>query len=359
MDNNIKPMDNSHNLIEAGSYKGKVLLALLDGSKRFKEIARTANVHDALVVRALTEFLKKGLVTKTEDGLYSLTEDGRRVAEIANKEARLYSLFEKAKASDPDSLEAVLELHLQLKELDRRVSLINMHEVAFTLFSISVGTEYILPAGKSARLSEIVLILHEYLKKIFRDISRELENKTVYLMTSMMGEKDDAKSKAKEQIVKLRFARELLKGVKLEALTEDERKLALEIQDILNSFVPTKEYFRQLEEERIESVDEMEITNKDYTTKKLKLLYACREPKRFTDLFEEVGVSKAWLSEALKDLAKKGFVSKTSDDRYVLTEKGRVFIEEREVMELVREAIRKLGAETVKKNIEEILRSMG
>jgi DNA-binding HxlR family transcriptional regulator len=96
--------------------------------------------------------------------------------------------------------------------------------------------------------------------------------------------------------------------------------------------------------------------SKDYTTKKLRLLYACKESKRFTDLIEEVDVSRAWLSEALKDLVEKGLVSKTSDDRYVLTEKGRAFIEEREVMELVREAIRKLGAETVKKNIEELLR---
>jgi len=118
VNNNIKPMNNSHNLIEIGSYKGKVLLSLLDGSKRFKEIARTANVHDALVVRALTEFLKKGWVIKTEDGLYSLTEDGRRVAEITSKEARLYSLFEKAKTIDPDLLEAVLELYLWLKRLD-------------------------------------------------------------------------------------------------------------------------------------------------------------------------------------------------------------------------------------------------
>jgi predicted transcriptional regulator len=238
--------------VETGSYKEKVLLALLDGPKRFKEIARTANIHDALVDRALTEFMKKGWIIKTSEGLYSLTEDGVRVANMVSKEARLYSLFVKAKASDPDSLEAVLELHLQLKELDRRVSLKNMHDAAFLLFSIGIGPEYILPLGKYKRLREIVLILHEYLKKIFRDISHELENEAIYLLTSITGEKDNAKSKAREQIVKLRFARELLKSVKLEALTEDERKLALEIQDILNSFVPTKEYLKQLEEEEKE-----------------------------------------------------------------------------------------------------------
>jgi len=95
---------------------------------------------------------------------------------------------------------------------------------------------------------------------------------------------------------------------------------------------------------------------RDRTTKKLKLLYACKEPKRFTELIEEVDVSRAWLSEALRDLTKRGLLAKTPDDRYVLTEKGRAFIEEREVMELVREAVRVLGAETVKRGVEELLK---
>jgi predicted transcriptional regulator len=98
------------NIVEAVSYRGKVLIALLDSMKRFKEIARTANVHDVLVNRALKEFIAKGWVTKTGDGLYMLTEDGKIVAEAVSREARLYNLFEKAKASDPDLLEAVLEL---------------------------------------------------------------------------------------------------------------------------------------------------------------------------------------------------------------------------------------------------------
>jgi predicted transcriptional regulator len=235
--------------IEVGSYKGKVLLALLDGAKRFKEVVRAAGVHDALVHRALTEFTAKGWVSKTEDGLYSLTGEGRRVAEAVSREARLFSLFEQAKASDPVSLEAVLELHLRLKELDRRVSLLNMHEAAVLLHSCSMGPEYVLPLGKYNRLGEIVLILHDYLKKIFRDISHELESKAVFLMTFTASKKDDVKARAREQVAKLRLVRELLRGVKLEALTEDERKLALELLDILDSLKPTREYFRLLEEE--------------------------------------------------------------------------------------------------------------
>jgi DNA-binding HxlR family transcriptional regulator len=96
--------------------------------------------------------------------------------------------------------------------------------------------------------------------------------------------------------------------------------------------------------------------SRDRTTKKLRLLYACKEPKRFTELIEEVDVSRAWLSEALRDLIKKGLIAKTPDDRYILTEKGRALIEEREVMELVREAVRALGAETVKRSVEELLK---
>ena len=91
-------------------------------------------------------------------------------------------------------------------------------------------------------------------------------------------------------------------------------------------------------------------------TKKQQLLAACKEPKRFTDLLGEVGVSKYWLSVALKELMHEGLIRKLPDGRYVITDEGKILAEETEVYELVREAIRKLGAETVKKNIEELLR---
>jgi hypothetical protein len=112
-----------------------------------------------------------------------------------------------------------------------------------------MGPEYVLPLGKYNRLGEIVLILHDYLKKIFRDISHELEDKAVYLMTFTASKKDDVKARAREQVAKLRLVKELLRDVKLEALTEDERKLALELLSMLDSLKPTREYFRQLEEE--------------------------------------------------------------------------------------------------------------
>jgi Mn-dependent DtxR family transcriptional regulator len=96
--------------------------------------------------------------------------------------------------------------------------------------------------------------------------------------------------------------------------------------------------------------------SKDYITKKLRLLFACKEPKRFTDLIDEVNVSRAWLSVALKELIRKGLIRKLPDGRYVITDEGKMLAEETEVYELVREAIRTLGAETVKKSVEELLK---
>jgi DNA-binding HxlR family transcriptional regulator len=94
-------------------------------------------------------------------------------------------------------------------------------------------------------------------------------------------------------------------------------------------------------------------------TKKHLLLVACREPKRFTDLLEEVGMSKNWLNQALKELESEGLIRKLPDGRYVVTEEGRVLAEklaeEVEVFELVKKAVRLYGAEAVKQKIQELL----
>jgi len=93
--------------------------------------------------------------------------------------------------------------------------------------------------------------------------------------------------------------------------------------------------------------------------KRQRVFIACREPKRFTDLLVEVGMSKNYLSQVLKELENEGLIRKLPDRRYVVTDKGRALAEKLaedvEVIELVMKAVNLRGAEVVKKCIEGLL----
>jgi len=93
-------------------------------------------------------------------------------------------------------------------------------------------------------------------------------------------------------------------------------------------------------------------------TKAKKLLTVCQEPKRFTEIWREIGMSKAWLAEALKKLQEAGLVEKLPDGRYVLTEEGKRLAaelrEEAEVEELLSEAVKRGYVVAVKEELENI-----
>ncbi|WP_432518166.1 MarR family transcriptional regulator [Saccharolobus islandicus] len=61
--------------------------------------------------------------------------------------------------------------------------------------------------------------------------------------------------------------------------------------------------------------------NKIYTVKRNLILEYCKTPKSFTELRDLTGMSDAGLSKALNDLIKKGYLQKTSDGKYVITDK--------------------------------------
>lgn len=87
-------------------------------------------------------------------------------------------------------------------------------------------------------------------------------------------------------------------------------------------------------------------------------MLALREgPLRFKELLAASGLSDVGLIKALKDLQRRGIIRKLPDGRYVLTDEGRRVVEELEVYELVREAIRRYDAETVRKHVEKLLKS--
>jgi len=80
-----------------------------------------------------------------------------------------------------------------------------------------------------------------------------LEEKAVNIMLRAMKDWSESEKKRKEltemQRVELWLEKELLSGVKLEALSEDERRVALEIFDIFQSLVPIRELRERVRKE--------------------------------------------------------------------------------------------------------------
>jgi len=83
----------------------------------------------------------------------------------------------------------------------------------------------------------------------------------------------------------------------------------------------------------------------------LKLILACKEPKRFSDLLKEIKFSTQGLSLALKKLQEEGILTKT-DKGYVLTEKGRAICEEIEVYQLLKKALEIVSAKEIKATLD-------
>ncbi|BDB98462.1 MarR family transcriptional regulator [Saccharolobus caldissimus] len=54
------------------------------------------------------------------------------------------------------------------------------------------------------------------------------------------------------------------------------------------------------------------------------ILEYCKTPKTFSELKELTGMSDAGLSKALHELIKKGYLQKTSEGKYVITDKALV-----------------------------------
>jgi DNA-binding HxlR family transcriptional regulator len=88
--------------------------------------------------------------------------------------------------------------------------------------------------------------------------------------------------------------------------------------------------------------------------KKSLILLACRTPRRFTELMREARVSRAWLAEALKELVEEGLLEKLPDDRYVLSDKGKMVAETVEAETLLAEAAERGVVAALKTEIERL-----
>ncbi|QXJ32071.1 MarR family transcriptional regulator [Saccharolobus shibatae] len=61
--------------------------------------------------------------------------------------------------------------------------------------------------------------------------------------------------------------------------------------------------------------------NRFYIVKRNLILEYCKTPRSFTELRKLTDMSDAGLSKALNDLVKEGYLQKTSDGKYVITDK--------------------------------------
>ena len=62
------------------------------------------------------------------------------------------------------------------------------------------------------------------------------------------------------------------------------------------------------------------------TVKETKIKLMQLLPMTWTQLMKETGLSKATLYQHLQELRNKGFIAKTEDGRYVVTEEGKYFL---------------------------------
>lgn len=80
----------------------------------------------------------------------------------------------------------------------------------------------------------------------------------------------------------------------------------------------------------------------------MTILTECKSPKRFSELRRKLTISKVSLYENLKRLQQRGWLKKTEDGSYVLTDEGRKVVEELEAYEVFLKAVREIGAREIK-----------
>jgi len=80
---------------------------------------------------------------------------------------------------------------------------------------------------------------------------------------------------------------------------------------------------------------------KEISSTKRKILSLARGSVRWRDLKKNTMLPDSALYRHLKELQEIGWIKKTNDGRYILTNEGRDILEETEIYELVEEIIKK------------------
>lgn len=230
----------------------RLLLALKKGPRHFKELLAASGLSDVGLIKALRDLQTKGIIVKLPDGRYVLTEEGRRLAEELEVEDLLAEALRKLGAA---AVKAELELMINLDQLERRTVLRNLYLGTRLIWRLIMG--FTRDPVLRARAEELGSIVEEHVKKVLSSqlppISdpdyvkwlHELKAKADFTFAKSIAEEARRTIEAEREGL-LEHAAQQLAAVKLDSLTEAERRLALEVS---NLFEEVKKYISSIIEQ--------------------------------------------------------------------------------------------------------------
>jgi DNA-binding HxlR family transcriptional regulator len=217
----------------------QLLIALKEGPKRFTDLLRITGLSNMGLTKALRDFIEEGLVAKLPSGEYVLTEKGKAmVAKMALSEVLEKLILEKG----AEAVEAELRLLREVDELERYYSLQYLYAAA-SFIERAARDQPIL----HARINFLLHLLENHIKRW--DILYKSATDLVWRLDPPLPPAPANEEKRREWEKKLREkstieyklekAESALRLVKLDALTEAERKLALELSSLYEELKKT------------------------------------------------------------------------------------------------------------------------
>jgi DNA-binding HxlR family transcriptional regulator len=227
----------------------QLLIALKEGPKRFTDLLRISGLSNMGLTKALRDFVEEGLVAKLPSGEYVLTEKGKAaVAKMALSELLEKLILEKG----AEAVEEELRLLREVDELERHLSLQYLYAAAALLENATGDHPFL-----HSRASYLRHLIESHIKRwefTFQS-ARELLSKLEPLQSYKDRPRPEkpprsyrvwpptpppetlrlemaVKMRKAEQAERVRNAEQALQQVKLDALTEAERKVALELSSL-------------------------------------------------------------------------------------------------------------------------------
>jgi len=214
------------------------ILRLCTTPQRYIDLKKETKLSDAGLYKKINELMKKGLLKKLPDGRYVLSEEGARFLKELEVEDLLAEALRKLGAA---AVKAELELMINLDQLERRTALRNLYLGMRLVWRLLAG--FVNDSALLARAEELASIVEEHVKKVLssqlppiRDpdyVKWLLGLKVKAGIAVVEGVAEEARREIeREREMVLEGAANQLKAVKLEALTEAERRLALEVSSL-------------------------------------------------------------------------------------------------------------------------------
>jgi len=217
----------------------RLLIALKEEPKRFTDLLRISGLSNMGLTKALRDFIEEGLVAKLPSGEYVLTEKGKAmVAKMALSEVLEKLILEKG----AEAVEAELRLLREVDELERYYSLQYLYAAA-RFIERAAWDQPIL----HARINFLLYLLENHIKqwdilyKSATELVRRLDPPLPPAPANEEKRREWEKKLHEKSTIKYKLekAEGALRLVKLDVLTEAERKLALELSSLYEELKKT------------------------------------------------------------------------------------------------------------------------